>query len=310
MKIVYLGFLGNCDRSIFKVRFEKDFEKDFEIGSMSYREAVAIISKLKGSSPRDSSMTLITRNLSTGNDNPVYFVRKEQKIPDSSVEKVGEIRKVDLDFLGDGQGYLTDKIRLLRLIKNGLVTLPIQFVYREDTEPVPSMGYDDGKSSIKAICHIEDKEVETVNNFISDNKLPFNDGALQLALESYELSYYTINPGLSFISSMVAIESLLNPANSEVTYRVSRNLAVLLGKDLLSSVKLFEKMKKLYSTRSSIAHGAKSENIELEDLAAIREFARLTVVTYKMTGLDKKIILDKLHSMGFREVRPWKIPVY
>ena len=109
---------------------------------------------------------------------------------------------------------------------------------------------------------------------------------------------------------MVAIESLLNPANSEVTYRVSRNLAVLLGKDLLSSVKLFEKMKKLYSTRSSIAHGAKSENIELEDLAAIREFARLTVVTYKMTGLDKKIILDKLHSMGFREVRPWKIPVY
>ncbi|MEM3844532.1 MAG: HEPN domain-containing protein [Candidatus Parvarchaeota archaeon] len=306
MKIVYLGFLGNCDNTIFKVRFGKDFE----IGSMSYSEAIAFISKLRGSSAMDSAMIILTRNLSASSDNPVYFVRKEQDIPDSSVERVGEISNWNFNLLANGQAYLTDKIRLLRIIKNGFVTLPIQFVYREDTEIIPLMGSDDGKSSIRAICHIEDNEVEAINNFISENKLPFNDGALQLALESYELSYYTTNPGLSFISSVVAIESLLNPGKGEVSYRVSRNLAALLGKDLPSSVKLYKKMKKFYSIRSSIAHGAKSEGIKSEDLEVIKEFARLTIVTYKMTGFDRNRILDELHLMGFREERPWKIPSY
>ena len=305
MKIVYLGFLGNCDESISKVRFGKDFA----IGSMSYGEAVDFISKLKGSSPRDSSMTILSRNLSTGSDMPVYFIRKEQNVNDSSVEKAGGVRMVDLDLLNDGQEYLTDKIRLLRLIKNGFVTLPMQFVYREGAELIPSMGYDDGKSSTIAICHIEEDEVEIVNSFISDNKLPFSDGALELALESYELSYYTTNPGLSFISSVVAIESLLNPAKTEVTYRVSRNLAALLGKDLPGSKKLFNEMKKLYSIRSSISHGAKPRNVEREDLSAVREFARLAIVIYIKTGLERKTILDELHLLGFREKRPWETPV-
>ncbi|MEM3192672.1 MAG: HEPN domain-containing protein [Candidatus Parvarchaeota archaeon] len=306
MKIVYLGFLGNCDNSIFKVRFGKDFE----IGSMSYSEAIAIISKLRGSSAMDSAMIILRKNLSTSSDNPVYFIRKEQDVPDSPVERVNGIPKYYLDLLNDGQVYLTNKIRLLRIIKNGFATLPIQFVYREDTEIVPLIGLDDGKSSIRAICHIEDNEVEAVNNFISENELPFNDGALQLALDSYELSYYTTNPRLSFTSSMIAIESLLNPGEGEVSYRVSRNLAALLGKDLQSSMNLYEKMRKLYRVRSSIAHGAKSEDIKSEDLEVIRELARLAIVTYKMTGFDRNRILDELHLMGFREKRPWKIPSY
>ena len=97
---------------------------------------------------------------------------------------------------------------------------------------------------------LEDSELEEINNYISTIELPFKENYLQIAFESFNLSYDTPIKELSFLSLMISLESLLNPSdNRELRYRISRNIAVLLGKDKKDSERIFSETKKFYDMR-------------------------------------------------------------
>jgi hypothetical protein len=149
---------------------------------------------------------------------------------------------------------------------------------------------------------------------------------LKLAFGNFEQSYHIENLHLSFLSLMNGVESLLHPASTgEITYKISRYVAILIGKNKNDSEKIFHRMKKLYNERSKIVHTGKAKLSE-EDETKLREYLRESIKEINkiiknkeaLFGENGKIKLDNLEKQktiknkilymldtcGFGE-RPW-----
>ena len=82
---------------------------------------------------------------------------------------------------------------------------------------------------------LENSEIEDLYRFIQNTTIPFEEKSLQLSFESFEFSYHSPSLILPFLLLMMSLESLFNPENQgELTFRISRNLAVLIGRDILA----------------------------------------------------------------------------
>jgi hypothetical protein len=84
---------------------------------------------------------------------------------------------------------------------------------------------------------------------------------IQLSLEHFELSYRVWPAGLEFITLMIVMEVLFNDGHTELSYRISRGCAVLLGTSIEHSQKIFKDMKRLYSKRSKLMHTGNRKSI-------------------------------------------------
>jgi len=102
-----------------------------------------------------------------------------------------------------------------------------------------------------------------------------------------------------FWALIVSLETLLNPGKHEVRYRISRNAAVLLGKNREDSKKIFSEVRELYDKRSVIVHTGKSDIIKKEDLSKLRYYVRDSMK--KLYKMDKDEILGMLNLYGFGE---------
>ena len=152
---------------------------------------------------------------------------------------------------------------------------------------------------------IKSSEMPELLEFIKNTKLPFTELYLRLAFDNFELSYEVGNTCLSFLALMVGLEALLNPGEQELTYRISRNAAVLLGKKDNNSKDIFDEIKKLYSKRSKIVHTGKSDIINGEDLFKLRKYIRYSIKEINKIGKTGKELWDLLNSRGFSE-KPWE----
>ena len=148
---------------------------------------------------------------------------------------------------------------------------------------------------------IESSEIPGLLEFIKNTKLPFTEPSLQLAFDNFELSYEVGNTHLSFLTLMISLETLLNPGEQELTYKISRNAAVLLGKKDNNSKDIFDEIKKLYSKRSKIVHTGKSDIINGEDLFKLRKYVRYSIKEINKIGKTGKELWDLLNSRGFSE---------
>jgi len=146
---------------------------------------------------------------------------------------------------------------------------------------------------------LETSEIPNLQKFIEDIKLPFEKSFLQLAFENFELSYQTSNLNLAFLVLMIALESLFNPGLGELKYRISRNLAVLLGNSKEESKNIFTEIGKLYEERSKIIHGGRKYFTTRENLLKLRHCVRESIKEIFRIGKDKKTLLDLLNSRGF-----------
>ena len=98
------------------------------------------------------------------------------------------------------------------------------------------------------------------------------------------------------------MEILFNPQDSEISHRISRNAAVLLGKNFEDSEKIFDDIKRLYGKRSKIIHGdtpKKSKMVNDEDVMKLRYYVRESIKEINKNGKKKEDILDFLNSHGF-----------
>jgi len=151
---------------------------------------------------------------------------------------------------------------------------------------------------------LEKSEIPDLQGFIQNTKLPFKEPFLQLAFENFELSYQIHNINLSFLSLMISLEPLFNPGSQELRYRISRNTAVLLGKENEDSKMIFSEIKDLYDKRSNIVHAGKSNIINNEDLLKLRHYVRESIKEINKMCKSKSELLDLLNSCGFGD-RPW-----
>jgi lysyl-tRNA synthetase class I len=203
------------------------------------------------------------------------------------------------------ESYLRPLIRLMRLFKEGNISIPVEYYFFIDNKkPKLFMSASRGSYiSAEEPYALENSEILDLNKYNQNTKLPFTKPFLQLAFDNFELSYQTQNTNLSFLSLIISLETLFNPGEQELKYSISRNTAVLLGMDREDAKTIFKNVKRLYKKRSQLVHSGKSK-ISQEDLLLLRHYVRESIKEVYKIGKNKDELLEKLNLCGFGE-RSW-----
>ena len=298
----FLGVLANVDQSILKYRLEHGFE----ITSVPVDEAVHLISNLENL-PQKSVYSKLFMHYPCINssENRIYLVSKKM-IGEIKLDYYGRVVEVPEEiwsFAGEYVSrYLGQTFRLMRLFKEGNILMPLSYYYYEDRGiPKSFMQASTTLPISRELYHLEDSEIPELQKFLKEFTLPFQKDFLQLAFENFEESYHVTKRHLAFLSLMIGLEALFNPGGGETRYRVSRNVAVLLGRNREDSKAIFENVKKLYDKRSKVIHSGKVDEIEEVDVLNLRNYLRESIKKIYRMGVEKDELLEKLNEAGYGE---------
>jgi len=297
-KIHFIGFLANVDDSILKL----DLGQPFAIEKKSQHEVAAFRRYIRSHWGTSDELQVIAVE-EHGNN----FVRDQSFhcycVTAKNVESFqGVIRPAALQNIFY---RLRDKIRLLRLFKEGNILMRFSLFYHlEESEPKIIWSTLEGPLFDRTLFRLENDEVVQSQDFLNKVKMPF-EKKLQLAFESFELSYESHSAALSFLSLMIAMEVMLNRGKDELRYTISRNAAVLLGKDKDDSERVFKEVKGLYDKRSKLVHEGSANEVSSKDVLGLRHYVREAIKEMQSIGKDPKEIRDILNTCGFGQ-RPWR----
>lgn len=285
-KNLFMGILANVDKSILNLKLYDNFE----IKSSSVEDAIDIVHHIT-----KLPTYFINNELNSLNcfiDDNVYYITKTDYNPNASQE-----------VLNDQWDSIYNACDLIRLFKEGNIRIPFCFQVRQT--PIGGIVHELYKNVHPELFHLDKEEIVQLQSFIKNTSLPFEKEFLQLAFDNFNLSYDVENLSLQFLSLMNGMEVLFHPSGEgELTYRISRNVAVLLGKNRKEAEEIQKIMKKLYSLRSEIVHKGRLK-IDLSHLLKLRYYTRESIKEINNIGVNKKEIQDLLNSSGFGE-RPWR----
>lgn len=305
-KIHFMGLLANTDSSILKV----ELDHGFKIESISFDKGINLISTLKRSTDEAFNELSSYACLEDSSGEQLYFVSNSFE-SDSDMSYEGRIKKLGSHALKFEskvvRNYLDTTVRLMRLFKEGNICIPLRYYFYMD-DKTPKFILSTATSQFIKFgpkYTLKNSKISNLQKFIQNTKLPFKESFLQLAFENFELSYKTHNDVLAFLSLMIGLETLFNPGGGELKYRISRNTAVLLGKNKEDSKLISSEIKKLYDMRSKIVHTGRMNIIKEKELLKLRYYVRKSIKEIYKIGKNKDDLLDMLNSYGFGE-RPWR----
>ncbi|MBL7153578.1 MAG: hypothetical protein ISS79_07655 [Phycisphaerae bacterium] len=297
----FIGFLSNVDDSISAF----DLGEGTSIEKWSQNDTLPFLKKIEFHwGTRDTPLVFDSNGAPSG----CYCVVKRNAAEFEATPQGGGVIRFDIpEQIHRG---VQDKLRLLRLFKEGNVVLGYSFLYHDQGEgrgPRICNQLREYPIADGTIFKLAPEEVPAAQSFITSTSLPFSYPFLQLAFDSFERSYELHHNELSFLSLMIAMEILFKPkdARQELTYRVSRNTAVLLGKSIDEGDRIFKEIKSLYSKRSKLVHTGDNTIISQADVLNLRRYVRESIKEILRTQMDKKTLLELLNSCGFGQ-RPWE----
>lgn len=295
----FLGVLANVDDSIVKVRLRHDLK----IEALSQDEGVGLVGRLEERSQHDTQ-TLLFMQVPCLNvkEKKLYVVRGSFDADSNDAYDGGKWPLFPALIQFQNQivdKYLQSTLRLMRLFKDGNVCMPLHYVL-DDSEAIMRLAANRYVS--RESYSLADSELDDLDAFLSDTRLPLPFSFLELALQNFELHYEIANLNLRFLSLMIGLETLFNPGGGEVRYRVSRNAAVLLGKDGEDARSIYSEIKRFYDKRSVLVHTGDSD-ISRDDLEKLRSYVRESIKLISKTYLSKDQIIELLNESAFGKLR-------
>lgn len=298
----FVGFLSNCDDSILDVQFGNGYN----VKKQGYQEAIQFISELTGKDQMDSAGIIMRYALGSSPTPPVYYIEKEVNIQTGETPQTGGASGDVVKLFSEGSNYFFNRLRLMRLFKEGNILMPISFGgLKSNPNKGPSMSIADSYLVSHELYHLDKADIPELMTFMESTFLPFKNEVLQMSFDLFELSYMVNNWSLMFLTSVMGIEALLNPDVNEVRHRVSRNLAILIGKDKEETSNIYKKMLNAYGKRSKISHGKGLKSVDEEAVREVRNLLRRAIKSYYKAGLEKDNLINKLNELGFDTIKPW-----
>src|SRR3972149_8242581 len=255
-EIKFIGFLANVDDSIMKI----NFGSVFKVQKLSYDGVANLLLQLTHDTSPFGILKQLTWELGYYNNEKHRYCVISSLKDNLKFNENNSVTKWPKKLIPFHNKYvekrLKQKLRLMRLFYNGNICMPFLYYYVDDEDGVRLvMGggseYFYGSDEKYTIPRGQKRKLQ---DFIDNTSFPFRHEYLQLAFESFEMSYQVSNLALSFLSLMISLETMLNPGQVELRYRVSRNTAVLLGNKKIESEEIFRDMKDLYDKRSKLVH--------------------------------------------------------
>ena len=301
----FLGLLGNVDHSILEIDFGRGFvveamdmsefahicEEDFGIADVWFKLDYDWGCCSQDQFKRPDYVYLIRKTL---HDYPEYSGKDDDikaRVAYWDVEHTYQDKIID---------YLQGQIRKLRLLKEGSIRLSLELFVRIEDD---SWEMDSSRESTSAcenrLFFLTRRELREANAYLSDGLIDSKHKYLQFAVQNFELSYSISQYQLEFLSLMISLEALLNDANSELRFRVSRGCAVLLGKTKAESNSVFKLVKNLYDKRSVLVHTGDQSKIAKADVLQLKDIVRRSLRVSLELSLPKAELSTLLMEKGF-----------
>lgn len=158
-----------------------------------------------------------------------------------------------------------------------------------------------GKSTFDNYLVHYPHEIESVNRFIPiyierHATLPY----LVKTIHAYLSSFFQSFMDMEYLSLCIALESIIN-GKTELTYRIKRNVAILLTNDIELGKIVFKNIGDVYDLRSAIAHstGEKYDRIGVYLPYLRKVISRLIIelISLNINDIDK--LNNELSYIGF-----------
>ena len=305
-KIHFIGFLANVDDSILQL----SLGHPFTIEKKSQDEVVPFTRDIRQHYGTNSEYGILAVedqvNGIVHNQSFYYYCVTGRNVESFNSTPQGGV-VIKWGKHEEFHRLIQEKLRLLRLFKEGNISLEFSCIYHlKDSQPSVFGLCREWPIADKTKFHLEDNEISDAQCFIETTRIPFKEKYLQLAFDSFELSYESHNAALSFLSLMIAMEVMLNRSKQdELRYAISRNAAVLLGKDKDDSERVFKEVRMLYDKRSKLVHEGSANEISSKDVLLLRHYVREAIKEMQSISKDPKKIRDILNTCGFGQ-RPWR----
>ena len=300
--IHFMGLLANVDKSILDIKFKHGFKPEY----MLEMKGVEVLKKLINLSYMELMMRQLKLSFYNFEEKRFYFlsnlIEDSAEIEEENA-KMSRFNKAAQFNNNLVNGYLHPTLRLMRLFKEGNMCMPISIYYSAQGNNLkPFMKMESSLTVLPELYLFQPTEMETLEKFINETQLPFKEPYMNLAIENFELSYQVLNLDIRFLLLMMSLEALFNRGQPELKYTISRNSAVLLGRNTKDSNIIFEDMKRLYDMRSRIIHADKSNIIGKEDLSKLYSYVRKAIIKINGLDIDKDELFILLNSKGFGEM--------
>jgi hypothetical protein len=170
--------------------------------------------------------------------------------------------------------------------------------YREGKDDVPMGSYRSPGYPKQGREHVWPRDIPGINAFIRRTRFPLKHDYIELAWEHYEQSMASANPNLELLSLVMALEALFNVGQTDLRYRVSRAVAVLLGTWMHTSEAAFDYVGKAYDLRSKLVHTGKAD-LKGFYTSALRGWVQRAILKLIEVDLPKATVAEILTRLPF-----------
>ncbi len=126
--------------------------------------------------------------------------------------------------------------------------------------------------------------------------LSIHSESVKRMIELFHEAYRSTNSDIAFILRVTILEMLIE-GNAELSYRLSRSVAVLLGKSREESAEIYTKCKELYSARSTYLHDGNARKITEQYRLLALDYSRRIIAN--LIDKDLKEVRNTLETCGF-----------
>ncbi len=226
-------------------------------------------------------------------------------------------KKVDdiiFDHENDEMEYIDRKMRIIRLYSENSFNIKELLIITEviDSSTNKEIYHHNSKipfpdkiiGNIDKLHLINDEEAKSIYDFVSKIDLDFKESTfssklLSSAIFLYDQSYTSPVATLRFMVCVIGLESLLVDGNSELSYRLSRNCAMLLSSNSEEYLDLLTKMKKIYQKRSDYVHNGMVKSLEEDEVIETRGILRSVIFKIIEKNISKESLIKELDLKGF-----------
>jgi hypothetical protein len=162
-------------------------------------------------------------------------------------------------------------VALLRLHSSALISVPI--ISSEAFSSIPAMKDEPRLWPVEIhtprlfpdgwqVRSIDTQEIEWLRDNWYDAAELLKHADFRSAFEAIDLSTWNHTPIMALVAVWGALERLFSASTTELSYRVSSNIAAFLEPPGRARYALFKRIRGLYNSRSKAAHGAGETNVD------------------------------------------------
>jgi len=297
MKLKYTVFLQNVDDSITKLKLKHELS----IVSLHQSDAYEFVKNLERCPIEMVGRKIIDSHIYNYETKKIYFIEREledlndQDIVDGKILTIAGKFQQAIIF-----PYLEPLLTALRLFKEGDIAYWNDYIYEINKIGTffSSFSPKNRIFGYKTYSLLPD-EIEHCIRFINDFVMPEKE-YLKLAIEQFNNSYIAVSLESAFLNLMMSLEALYTKSNQELSFRLARNCAIILGTNYENSQMIFRDIKELYNKRNKLIHGkSKQREITQEDVHKCSNYVRSSLKKFIELKEGHDELLNKLDTLGF-----------